>query len=106
MMNFDIQYYRDIFNKVIAMIDDIGDGKIFRNNKNLFVLLDFEGITIGLAQNMNHYTGNIDLLKVKIKELKEDKKFRQVSGPASGSKNRIKARLKRANQIFASVNNE
>jgi len=103
---FNIQYYRDIFNQVITMIDNIGDEKIFRNTRNLFVPSDFEGITIGLAQNINHYIGNIELLKSKIRELKEDEKFRQVSGPASSSKTRIKARLKRANEIFSSVNNE
>jgi len=103
---FNIQYYRDIFNQVITMIDNIGDEKIFRNTRNLFVPSDFEGITIGLAQNIKHYIGNIELLKSKIRELKEDEKFRQVSGSSSSSKTRIKARLKRANEIFSSVNNE
>lgn len=98
--DFDTRYYTDIFNEVIAMINDLGDEKVFRNTNNLFVPSDFEGITIGLAQNMKHYKGNSELLKSKIRELKEDKKFRQVAGTASNSKNRIKARLKRANEIF------
>jgi hypothetical protein len=103
---FDTRYYKKIFNQVIAMIDDIGDEKVFRNKKNLFVTSDFEGITIGLAQNMKYYTENTELLKSKIRELKEDKEFRRVSGVASSSKNRIKARLKRANKIFSSVSNK
>jgi len=102
--SFDTQCCRDIFNQVITMLDNTGEKKIFRNSRNLFVPSYFEGITIGLAQNMKHYIGNIDLLKAKIRELKGDKKFRQIS--ASDSKSRVKARLRRANEIFASVNNE
>ncbi len=101
---FDPQYYRDIFNQVIKMIDNIGDKNIFRNAGNLFVPVDFEGIMIGLAQNMSHYVGNIELLKSKIKTLKSDNEFRRFSSYASSSKSRIKARLKRANEIFSSVN--
>jgi hypothetical protein len=104
--DFDISYYRDIFNNVIKMIDDMDDEKVFRNSRNLFVPSDFEGIIIGLAQNMGHYVGNSELLKSKIGELKNDAEFRRVSGVDSSSKNRIKARLKRANEIFSSIGNE
>lgn len=105
-VKFEPQAYRDIFNQVITMIDNIGDSKIFRNTKNLFVPSDFEGIMIGVAQNMKHYIGNINLLKSKISELKNDKEFRRICGTASNSKSRIKAKLKRANEIFSAVNNE
>jgi hypothetical protein len=100
---FDTEGYKGIFNKVVTMIYDIGDKRIFRNSKNLFVPAVFEGITIGLAQNIGFYLGNIELLKSKIDELKNDADFKRFSGISSNSKSRIKARLRRANEIFSTI---
>lgn len=97
---FDTAFYKNIFIEVINMIDHIGDDKIFRNSRNSFVPAYFEGILIGVAQNIDLYRGNTELLKVKIEELKMDADFRRFSGSASNSKSRIKTRLSRANEIF------
>lgn len=99
--NFDTEYYKKIFDEVIIMIDNIGDDKIFRNTRNAFVPANFEGILIGVAQNINLYRDNIELLRIKIDELKSDKDFKRFSGSASNSKSRTKTRLHRANQIFS-----
>lgn len=98
---FDTEFYKKIFNEVITMIDNIGDDKIFRNTRNLFVPANFEGILIGVAQNVNHYRNNLELLKRKIDELKSDKDFKRFSGSASNSKSRTRKRLNRANKIFS-----
>ena len=98
---FDFEYYRTTFIKVIELIDSIGDEKIFRNVRNLFVPAEFEGITIAVAQNYSKYEHNVTLLKERIADLKSDVNFRKYSGTASNSKSRIKTRLKRANQIFS-----
>lgn len=99
--HFDYEYYKNTFIKVIELIDSIGEDKIFRNVRNLFVPAEFEGITIALAQNYSKYENNIELLKERIAELKSDINFRKYSGSASNSKSRIKTRLKKANQIFS-----
>jgi len=100
--NEDFQYgtYREIFIKVISNIYAIGDKKIFRNSGNLFVPAEFEGITVGLAQNISQYENDPEKIKAIIEKLKKDPLFKKVSGSASNSKSRIKARLKRANEIF------
>lgn len=100
---FDHNFYKTIFLEVLELIDQLNDENVFRNHKNLFVPAYFEGITIGVAQNINHYKNNISLLSNKIEELKKDDSFKKYSGSASNSKSRIKNRLTRANQIFSDL---
>jgi uncharacterized protein with ParB-like and HNH nuclease domain len=102
---FDFNKYKNLFLEVLELIDSLGNPKIFRNNKNYFVPSEFEGITIGIAQNIDIYRNNIELLGQKIATLKSDKEFKNFSGTASSSKNRTKNRLKRANQIFSLQSN-
>lgn len=99
--NFDIESYKNIFNEVITILYDIGDSSIFRNNRNAFVPALFEGILIGVAQNIELYRNNQELLIKKIEELKIDNDFKRFSGSASNSKNRVRTRLNRANEIFS-----
>ena len=61
----------------------------------------FEGILIGVAQNIEKYRNNQETLIKKIEELKNDEDFKKFSGSASNSKNRVKNRLNRANEIFS-----
>lgn len=97
---FDKEFYRQLFNEVIAFLAEVGNEKIFRNERNLFVPALFEGITIGIAQNIEKYRTDKKLILPKIQELKSDKDFKRFSGSASNSRSRIKNRLKRANEIF------
>jgi hypothetical protein len=100
---FDYDSYEATFIKSLRLINGLGDNnKVFRNEKNLFVPANFEGILIGLAQNIEKYADNPELLKSRIDELKKDTNFKKFSGTASNSKSRIKNRLKRANEIFQS----
>ncbi len=98
--NFDYDFFEKLFNDTLELIYSIGNNKIFRNSKNLFVPAEFEGITIAVAQNIHLYRNNKELLIEKINALKEDADFRKYSGTASNSKSRIKNRLRRANEIF------
>ncbi len=100
---FRYDHYQSLFNEVLEMINNLEEERIFRNERNLFVPAYFEGITIGLAQNIDNYRYNLPLLKAKIEELKGDPDFKKFSGSASNSKSRIKTRLSRANQIFQSI---
>jgi uncharacterized protein with ParB-like and HNH nuclease domain len=102
---FDYNYYKNTFKDVLGVIDTLENPNVFRTSKGLFVPSEFEGITIGIAQNMDYYKNNTELLANKIDELKADITFKQSSGSASNSKNRIKNRLKRANEIFSTLPN-
>ena len=97
---FDYEGYEALLMRVLHLVGRANDDKIFRNHRGFFVPAYFEGILIGIAQNIDKYTGNIDLLKTKIAELKSDAEFRKFSGSASNSRSRIKNRLQRINQIF------
>ena len=98
---FDVEYYRDVFTRVMTLLNKLNDNSLFRNDRNAFVPAYFEGITIGIAQNIDKYIDDMTLMRERINELKEDADFKRFSGSASNSKNRIKNRLKRANEIFA-----
>ena len=101
---FDIEYYRAMFLRVMAMLSNVAEKSIFRSNRNLFVPAYFEGITIGIAQNIALYERNQQLILINIERLKQDEAFKRYSGSASNSKNRVKNRLNRANEIFAMEN--
>lgn len=98
--DFDYNAYELLIMRVLELIDQIEDVKIFRNEKNSFVPAYFEGILIGVAQNIDKYTENIELLKSKIAELKNDEDFKGYSGSSSNSRSRVRNRLKRVNEIF------
>jgi hypothetical protein len=98
--NFDKGFFLKTFRKVMEIIAEVGDEKIFRNTKNFFVPALYEGITIGVAQNIEKYKDNKQLLLEKISEIKKDNDYRKYSGTASNSKSRIRNRLKRAQEIF------
>lgn len=98
--NFDYDVYESLIMRVLELIDQIEDNKIFRNERNLFVPAYFEGILIGVAQNIETYAEDLELLKSKITQLKSDKDFKRYSGTASNSRSRIRNRLKRVDEIF------
>ena len=99
---FDVQYYEDLFSKVLVLIRTTSDSNVFRNERNAFVPAFYEGITIGIAQNIEKYKAAPHLIPEKVSQLKEDKDFKRYSGSASNSKSRVKNRLARANEIFQS----
>lgn len=108
--SFNPDFYGDLFKKVMKCLGDLEDEEVFRNARNTFVPAYYEGITIGIAQNIDSYYSssgktNKDLLMRKINQLKNDNQFRSYSGSASNSKNRVKKRLTRANEIFSDERN-
>jgi hypothetical protein len=99
--DFNYLAYEALLMRVLELVSSANDdNKIFRNHRGFFVPAYFEGILIGVAQNIDKYSGNIELLKSKITNLKSDTDFRRFSGSASNSRSRIRNRLQRINQIF------
>jgi len=101
-VQFEYDLYESMFIQSLELINLLRDDKIFRNERNFFVPANFEGVLIGLAQNIEKYTSNLELLRLKINELKTDESFRRYSGSASNSRSRTRNRLRRANEIFQS----
>ena len=101
-VQFEYDLYESMFVQSLELINLLGDDKVFRNERNFFVPANFEGVLIGLAQNIEKYTSNLELLRLKINELKTDESFRRYSGSASNSRSRTRNRLRRANEIFQS----
>lgn len=99
--NFDTNYYKTKFLEVLELIDKLDNINVFRSSRGTFVPAEFEGIMVGVAQNIDKYKNNLPLLAEKINCLKTDKDFKNYSGSASNSKGRIKNRLTRANDIFS-----
>ncbi|MFY7886830.1 MAG: DUF262 domain-containing protein [Dolichospermum sp.] len=99
-VSFDYDVYESLIMRVLELIYQIEDNKIFRNERNLFVPAYFEGILIGVAQNIETYAEDLELLKSKITQLKSDNDFKKYSGTSSNSKSRIRNRLKRVDEIF------
>ncbi len=97
---FDIDYYENIFVEVMKMLVEVCDNNVFRNGRNAFVPAYYEGITIGIAQNIEKFQENPQLILESVERLKEDEDFKKFSGSASNSKNRIRNRLRIANEIF------
>jgi Protein of unknown function DUF262 len=97
---FDYDAYESIVIRVLDLIDQLGDTRIFRNEGNLFVPAYFEGILIGVAQNIEKYDTDLELLKSRVTKLKSDKEFKRYSGTASNSRSRIRNRLKIVDKIF------
>lgn len=101
--DFPVDMYRNIFEEVMNILSSLHDDAIFRNDRNAFVPAWFEGITIGVAENLELYRESKELLKERIDELKQDEDFKRCSGSASNSRSRIKNRLKRVEVIFSAT---
>lgn len=97
---FNVGYYEELFVKVMRMLRETGDLNIFRNDRNGFVPAYYEGITLGIAQNIEKYEAGPELILDRVKKLKRDENFKKYSGSASNSKSRIRNRLRIANKIF------
>lgn len=98
--NFDTEKYRTLFQRVMKLLDDHCDQFVFRNERNAFVPAMFEAIMIGLAENIEKYESNGELVNISISLLKRDEDFKRFSGSASNSKSRIRNRLGRVKEIF------
>lgn len=86
--------------RTLALLQSLNDSAVFKNSSRAFVPAFFEAIMLGVANNIEVYSNDADLLSNKIKELKELQDFKQFMGSASNSKNRIAKRLEIALKIF------
>jgi hypothetical protein len=65
----------------------------------VFSTVLYDGITVGLAQNIYNYIDNPEKLTEKIEELKNNQEFKKGIGKLH-SKDNLKRRLKLSDKIF------
>ncbi|MBI9055471.1 MAG: DUF262 domain-containing protein [Bacteroidales bacterium] len=95
-----IDEFKSIFNRTITLLKPIGK-EAFRGSNNVLSTSLYDGISIGIAQNIEKYEEkNTSYLIDKINQLKGDSDFRKASGSAANSKTRILKRLQVAHELF------
>lgn len=101
--DYDYDAIKKLFIDTLTLINDSVDEpeKVFYSEKNRFVATYFDAITVSVAQNIDKFKQNANLLSEKINLLKQDEDFKIFSGNVPSSSSRLKKRLQRANEIFS-----
>ncbi|MCU0447673.1 MAG: DUF262 domain-containing protein [Microscillaceae bacterium] len=103
--NFDYSYFENIFTRVIRLLAPIGKG-VFKGLNYVFSPTIFEAIMVGIGENIESYEKlEVENLKGKIDELKNNPDFKKYAGTASNNRYRYVNRLKVAKKIFAEIPN-
>lgn len=89
-----------IFKRTINVLLKLDESSIFWR-KNGFSATLYDGIMIGLANNIEFYENDIELLKIKIEQLKTNSDFNEkYSGSQSHNAKNVKGRINISNEIF------
>ncbi|MCE7698997.1 MAG: DUF262 domain-containing protein [Methanobacterium paludis] len=96
----EIRKYDIIWHRTLNLLIPLGK-EIFRAKNGGFSPSFYDGIMIGVSQNIDKYEQKDSLyLKKRIQDLKTDKEFKKATGSYSFSKARVIKRLNIAHQIF------
>ncbi len=103
--NFDYQFYENIFQRIVKILLPLTKD-IFRQKDGKFATALYDTIMIGVAENIDLYENNdIEIIRNKIDtQIRNDdilKKFSRKGG--NNQFQRVKNRLKIANQIFGVI---
>ncbi|MBU4263448.1 MAG: DUF262 domain-containing protein [Proteobacteria bacterium] len=91
---------RDLLERTLRVLSEINNNMVFQGANHQFSPSKFDGIMIGIANNLDFYEKNIDDAAQKISTLDEDGLFKAASGVASNSRGRVTRRIARALEIF------
>ncbi len=95
------QYKTEKFNHTLSLVKSLGQQSLLGKNGQLSASL-YDGIFNGVAANLEYYENSEhDVLQNKVSRLKEDKKFKKVSGGSSNHKEHTKKRIARALEVFS-----
>lgn len=98
--DYDFESKEVLFNRVINLLGPL-DYEVFRGKNNIFSTSYFDGITIGIASNIDYYESlEQKQIKEKIDELTTNKDFLKNIGAGSSTKNRVINRIKTSLDIF------
>lgn len=87
--NFDFASLEVLFKRVLTVLEPLGHG-IFRASNNNFSTSYYDGITLGIATNIDYYEkAEKAKIEAKIEELTHDSTFLKNIGAGSSTKNRV-----------------
>ncbi|WP_042703199.1 DUF262 domain-containing protein [Methanobrevibacter arboriphilus] len=96
-----LKEYENLLDRTIKILNDLKIDNIFSSkNRKGFSPTYYDGVMIGVSKNVDFYENNLDLLKDKIIELKENEEFKSFSGAGSNTKKKTIGRLKISKEIF------
>lgn len=95
----DLENIEKLFERTFCLLGPLSSA-IFRGDNGSFSSSYYDGITIGVARNIDYYESNSDQLDEKIKMLKANKKFRQYMGTGAATKDRVIGRIRAAVDVF------
>ncbi|HII80711.1 MAG TPA: DUF262 domain-containing protein [Methanosarcina sp.] len=99
-LNFNFGYYETLFQRMLKLLEPLGY-EIFRASNGVFSTSYYDGITIGIASNIDYYEKvESSIIKQKINELVTSPIFIKNIGAGSSTKNRVINRIKIALDIF------
>ncbi len=91
---------RDLLERILLVLSKINNNMVFQGANHQFSPSKFDGIMIGIANNLDYYETHIDDATSKISTLDDDELFKAASGVASNSRGRVTRRIARALKIF------
>jgi len=97
---FDFAGVESLFRRVLNLLNPLGY-EVFRGLNNIFSPSIYDGITLGLAANIDYYEGTgRTTIENKIDDLLENPEFRKNMGAGSSTRNRVINRIKVSLNVF------
>lgn len=91
---------KDKFLRTLQLIAKFGVDRPFQGANYQFSPSKYDGIMVGISENLDYYENHPDELKSRISVLADDTEFLSATGVASNYKERVKKRISRAKDIF------
>jgi hypothetical protein len=99
-LSFNFGYFETLFQRMLKLLEPLGY-EIFRASNGVFSTSYYDGITIGIASNIDYYEKvESSIIKQRINELVTSHIFIKNIGAGSSTKNRVINRIKIALDIF------
>lgn len=97
---FDFAGVESLLRRVLVLLNPLGS-KVFRGSNNIFSTSIYDGITLGLASNIDYYEGTgRTQIETKIRKLIENPDFIKNMGAGSSTKNRVINRIEVSLGVF------
>ena len=99
--NFNFAEIEDIYNRVLTLLKNLNDERIFRSDRGPFSSNIYDVIMLGIANNLTYFENkDIKILEAKINELKSGDLLKTTSSGKVSSKNRNSKRIELAKSFF------
>ncbi len=92
---------KELFLRTLDALSKAGIEKVFQGANYQFSPSKYDGIMIGIAENIEHCEGDSSFVAVRINRLNADSEFKSATGVGSNYKERVKKRIERAKSVFS-----